>query len=102
MIDASDIEIWLAEALAESYARDCETLAEYMPEIADLDENERTELLLVYEDNLIDFALNKIAKREEQTTRPPRPRSPIEMMVDRACGIEVRDDGTIVELESRR
>jgi hypothetical protein len=98
---AFDVEIRLAAALAESYARDWETLLEYMPELEGADDDDREAVLALYEDGLIERALDEIADRDEQARQPRRRRSPIEMMVDQACGIEVLDNGTIVELQAR-
>lgn len=80
-IDVTDIEIKLAAYLAEAWAREPEVLR-IIEDVMHLHvDNDAIE---VYEEGLIEAALDQIAGRERAFSRP---RSPIEMMVDRACGI---------------
>jgi len=84
IVDTTDIEISLAEWLAEMNNRDTPFL-ELAAEIGfDPDDEASRD---GYEDGLIEGALDKIAEREAAFKRP---RSPLAMMIDRACGI-IRD-----------
>lgn len=77
----ADIEIQLAELLASSANRDLEDV-EIIERIMGLEvDDDAIELL---QEGCIEVALDKIADREAP---PPRPRSWIESMVDRACGV---------------
>lgn len=77
----ADIEIELAGYLAEAESRD--------PEAVRIIENVMGlhvdyDAVDLYMEGMVDGALDRIAEREAP---PPRPRTPIEMMVDEACGV---------------
>lgn len=92
----SRAEMLLAECLADLYARDTEALRSFMPEVEDL-ETLTDDDLESYVDGFIDAALQIDAQECKAIARP---RTQLEMMVDRACGIEIHD-GRVVELEPR-
>jgi hypothetical protein len=85
IIDVTDIEIDLAEWLAEMNNRD--------PSFLDLAEEigfdpDDPAALEGYEEGLIEGALDKIAERVAAFSRP---RPPLYQLIDRVCGI-VRDE----------
>lgn len=80
-VDVTDIEITLAAYLAEAWAREPEVLR-IIEDVMHLHVDD--DAIEVYEEGLIELALDRIAERERALNRP---RSPIELMVDRACGI---------------
>jgi hypothetical protein len=89
------VELWLAEILAELYARDYKSMVVWLPEteyLPDLDDAE----LEAYAEGFVEAALDKLAAMSASMRRP---RTALEMMIDRACGIEVRD-GVVAEFPS--
>lgn len=75
-----DIEMSLAELLAEAYARD----PSYVDLVTKMGLDPDDEAVIEgYESGLVDLALDRIQAREAARARP---RSAIEAMVDMACG----------------